>query len=364
MSELQANNSETLTIAESRDFRSYHAFLRSCRNFMDGPLSDQMREKYDSCMLNRPDPEGLEDVYPIIDDLTEFQLYSWCFRHLQRFKYHRPNFGIFESVSNDRERLVKLMDTEAEIAGNDLLLDASLKIPDYYKFVDFHQHTGGVYSDPLDGLFYEFGRRTTNPAHMDPNLIYRLSYSQFPDRPYDKVLDWGTGHGAGLIEWKKLHPESECYGVDLSGPCLKLANKRAREEGFRFKFSQQDIECLNFADNTFDCVFHLFMFHEIPPINLKKALGEVRRVLKPGGVFIGPEFGKGCNDLISEAIQKSHAWANNETYTPAWADFDIEKAAHDVGFKSVIVEPFAPLTSKKKNKSGAETSWHLFKFEK
>lgn len=364
MSGIEQKKSKTLTIAENRDFRSYHAFLRSCRNFMDGPLTEQMRNNYDSCMLNKPDAEDLNDVYPIIDDLTEFQLYSWCFRHLQRFKYHRPDFGIFENVSRDRERLTQLMDIEAQMAGDDLILDESLEMPDYYKCVDFHQHTGGVYSDPLDGLFYEFGRRTTNPAHMDPNLIYRLSYSQFPDKKYDKVLDWGTGHGAGLIEWKKLHPESDCYGVDLSAPCLKLANKRGREQGFRFKFSQQDVEYLNFPDNTFDCVFHLFMFHEIPPVNLKFALAEVLRVLKPGGIFVGPEFGKGRKDLVSEAIQKSHAWANNETYTPAWSNFDIEKAARDVGFKDVLVEPFAPLISKQKKKSSSATSWHLFKFEK
>ncbi|MDE0799364.1 MAG: class I SAM-dependent methyltransferase [Rhodospirillaceae bacterium] len=358
------NDTDTLEVPESRDFRAYHAFLRSCRNFMDGSLVRQMGASYDAVVANGEAPQTIDDANPILDDLLEFQLYSWCFRHFQRFKYHRPDFGIFDVIERDRDRIIADLDSVASSAGDDLRLNATLEIPEYYRFVDFHQHTGGVHSDPLDGVAYEFGRRTTNPAHMDPNLIYRLSYSQFPDRAFDKVLDWGTGHGAGLVEWQKLHPESECYGVDLSAPCLKLAHKRAREHGFKFKLSQQDVEHLDFEDDTFDCIFHLFMFHEIPPINLKNALKEVLRVLKPGGIFIGPEFGQGDGGPMQQAVQVSHTWNNNETYTASWIQFDIEKAARDVGFRRVSIEPFKPYEPGKAEQGSRVTSWRFYQLEK
>lgn len=331
---------------------------------MDGPLVQQMGANYDRAIGGGPPPETIEQVHPVIDDLLEFQLYSWCFRHFQRFKYHRPDFGIFDTVNQDRKHVISELERAAQTAGDDLHLNEALDLPDYYRFVDFHQHTGGVYSDPLDGLAYEFGRRTTNPAHMDPNLIYPLSYSQFPDRAFHKVLDWGTGHGAGLIEWQKLHPESECYGVDLSAPCLKLAHKRAQEHGFKFKLSQQDLEHLDFADDSFDCIFHLFMFHEIPPVNLKKALKEVYRVLKPGGIFAGPEFGKGAESPMLEAVQLSHAWNNNETYTASWIEFDMEKAARDAGFSKVSIEPFKPYASDPAKRGSKVTSWRFYQLEK
>lgn len=359
------NDPDILEVPESRDFRAYHAFLRSCRNFMDGPLVRQMGETYDHAVGDGPAPKTIEDAHPILDDLLEFQLYSWCFRHFQRFKYHRPDFGIFDTVNQNRDDVIAKLDAAAEAAGDELRLNEALELPEYYRFADFHQHTGGVYSDPLDGLSYEFGRRTTNPAHMDPNLIYRLSYSQFPDRPFETVLDWGTGHGAGLIEWQKLHPESKCYGVDLSAPCLKLAHKRAKEHGYQFYLSQQDVEHLDFEDDTFDCIFHLFMFHEIPPVNLKNALREVHRVLKPGGIFIGPEFGQvhdeSQTDPMRGAIQMSHAWNNNETYTVAWGAFDMEKAARDVGFSKVSIAPFKPYQST--SEKGVST-WNFYQLEK
>lgn len=364
MPESLRNDPDVLEVPESRDFRAYHAFLRSSRNFMDGPLVRQMTKNYDVATEGDIAPKTAEEAFQVLDDLLEFQLYSWCFRHFQRFKYHRPDFGIFDVVNKDRQHIIAVLEEATKGAGESLRLNDDLELPEYYRFVDFHQHTGGVYSDPTDGVVYEFGRRTTNPAHMDPNLIYRLSYSQFPDRAFDKVLDWGTGHGAGLIEWQKLHPESECYGVDLSAPCLKLAYKRAQEHGFQFKLSQQDVEHLDFEDDTFDCIFHLFMFHEIPPVNLKNAFKEAYRVLKPGGVFVGPEFGKGADSPMLEAVQLSHAWNNNETYTAAWIDFDMEKAARDVGYKKVTIEPFKPYTSTPSKQGSEVISWRLYQFEK
>ena len=350
-----------LNVAEDRSFRAYHDFLRASRNFMAGPLVSAMHSAYEAEVSAKDAPAAPEAVGPILDELLEFQVYSWANRHLQRFKYHRPDFGIFSVIEAQREALLACLDC-AGAPSEELRLNPDLKLPDYYTAVDFHQHTGGVWSDELDGVAYEFGRRTTNATKEDPDVVYRLSYSQFPEGTYPRVLDWGTGHGAGLIEWQKLHPESECYGVDLSAPCLKLAHKRAREHGFKMHFSQQDVEHLDFEDNFFDLVFHLFMFHEIAPRNLKAALQEVHRILKPGGVFVGPEIHVPDDNPFMNALWTSHAWSNNEPYSAQWFKFDMEQAAKDIGFSKVSITPFVPY-------SGSETRaescrWRFYTLEK
>ena len=38
---------------ESRDFRSYHAFLRAARNYMEGPLVGQMHDSYERACEQR-----------------------------------------------------------------------------------------------------------------------------------------------------------------------------------------------------------------------------------------------------------------------------------------------------------------------
>jgi SAM-dependent methyltransferase len=360
--DVRPNDLTPLAVNESRDFRSYQDYLRVTRTFMEGPLVQSMHRSYEAAIGNKRKPKTQSEVWPIIDNLVEFQIYAWAYRHLQRFKYHRPDVGIFAAVDADHGRVQAELESSAAGAGDQLRLNPDLKLPEYYRMVDFHQHTGGVHSDALDGIAYELGRRTTTPSHGDPNLMYRMSFSQFPQRRYARVLDWGTGHGAGLLEWQKLHPESECHGADISVPCLKMAYKRSVEAGYKMYFTQTDLEKLDYPDNHFDAAFHLFMFHEIPPVNLANMLKEVHRVLKPGGIFAGPEFHIHPSDPFLQTLQISHAWTNNETFSEAWFKMDFAKAAKKAGFKKVTIEPFAP---RSQSKAGMGASyWYFYQLEK
>lgn len=360
--DFRPNDIQPLAVSESRDFRIYQDYLRTTRSFMEGPLVHSMQRSYQSALRGRKTPKTQADVWPVIDNVLEFQIYSWAYRHLQRFKYHRPDLGIFAAVDAEADKIAAELEAAAATAGERLKLNPNLALPEYYRMVDFHQHTGGVYSKPLDGLAYELGRRTTTPSHADANQMYRMSYSQFPDRRYDRVLDWGTGHGAGLLEWQKLHPESECHGVDISAPCLKLAYKRSVEAGAKMYFAQMDLEHLQYPDTHFDLVFHLFMFHEIPPVNLAAMLKEVHRVLKPGGLFMGPEFHIHPTDPFLQVLQTSHSWTNNETFSDSWNKFDFTKAAKKAGFSKVSITPFAP---RSQNKAGMSASyWYFYQLEK
>jgi SAM-dependent methyltransferase len=361
-----------LALEESRDFKSYHAFLRSARNFMEGPLVAAMHASYERRLAanGTPAPADWREAEATLDALTEYQLYCWAFRNLQRFKYSRPDFGIFAAVNAQRERLAAALEDAARGAGADLLLNPALEIPEYFRYVPFHQHTGGVAHDDLDGIVYEIGRRTTVPSHSDPNGIYRILFDALPrDRSYTRVLDWGTGHGAALILWQELHPESECYGVDLSAPCLKLAHKRALERGMRLKLSQQDLEHLNFPDGHFDLIFFNFMLHELPPSNTRALLAEARRVLRPGGLFAGHEFHLRPGDPFQNALQYSHAWLNNETYAAPWYSTPIGEIAREVGFSKVRIEPFdrlirsVPRGAGDRGKPITPNHWNLYVFE-
>ncbi|MEZ5513123.1 MAG: class I SAM-dependent methyltransferase [Steroidobacteraceae bacterium] len=358
-----------LEVHESRDFRSYHAFLRAARNFMEGPLVVAMYGQYEAAAAPLPAAPDRQAAEAIMDELLPFQLYSWAFRHLQRFKYHRPDLGIFATVQAQREALLERLDAAAASAAPDeLRLDPALTPPPYFQYVPFHQHTGGVTHDELDGICYEIGRRTTVPSHSDPNGIYRLLFDTLPqDRYYARVLDWGTGHGAALITWKDLHPKSECHGVDLSAPCLKLAHQRARERGLQLFLSQQDLEHLDYPDDTFDLIFFNFMLHELPPAHTPALLREAHRVLRPGGLFAGHEFDLRPGDMFQNVLQRSHAWLNNETYSVPWYDTPIDAIARDIGFTGIHIEPFERLNRSvlRPGKSAVNANyWNLYQLEK
>ncbi len=353
---MRSNQPQDITnITEDREFRAFHTFLRTARNYQEKEIYSATYQAYvRKCDELGVKPETADDVLAVMDEQPEYQLYTWCYRYLQQFKYCSPDFGIQPKAHTEADRIVKELDAAAAVSEKAGLLKLNPKIdyPDYYKLADFHQHPGGVWDDEVDGLVYELGRRTTRPWEEDPNDLYRLMYSHLPKgKTFKRVLDWGTGQGGMILTWLEGHPDAEAYGVDISGPCLKLVNKRAQERGYKIHLSQQDIEKLDYPDNFFDLVMFTFMWHEIPPGPTKRILKEVERILKPGGVCFGMEFLPQKGSPWSEAMSLSSSYANNEPFAPASFKYPYCKTAKEVGFSDAKIvwydEIMSPLPTDK-----------------
>jgi len=98
------------------------------------------------------------------------------------------------------------------------------------------------------------------------------------------LLDCGCGPGSITIDLAELVKPGEAIGVDMADIQLEHARANARERGVsNLRFETANIYELPFSDNTFDAVFsHAVVEHLSDPI---KALKELVRVLKPGGVL-------------------------------------------------------------------------------
>ncbi len=97
------------------------------------------------------------------------------------------------------------------------------------------------------------------------------------------VLDIGCSEGPFLQKFKKLNPQAEIFGIDVSSKDIDFCRKKF--DSSENNFSVQNIDNgLNFADNTFDLVIMIAVLeHVFDPIF---AIKEIRRILKPTGVFI------------------------------------------------------------------------------
>lgn len=98
-----------------------------------------------------------------------------------------------------------------------------------------------------------------------------------------KVLDTGCGTGNLIIALSYFESVNELVGIDISEKMLERANfKRERAiNKDKIKLFAGDIRHMPFQDNTFDVVFSLNAFH-----HHIDTLGEMRRVLKSGGLFV------------------------------------------------------------------------------
>ena len=80
--------------------------------------------------------------------------------------------------------------------------------------------------------------------------------------------------------------ELEIKATDASLEMIAEAKRNNRSA--KLHFSVQDMFCLPYADKSFDVVIVSNALHIVP--QPEKALDEVRRVLKDGGVLIAPTF--------------------------------------------------------------------------
>lgn len=96
---------------------------------------------------------------------------------------------------------------------------------------------------------------------------------------HGKVLDVACGTGDMVVELLRTrHAASlQVTGVDLSEEMLAIAKRKAPQAEYRLA----DAEHLPFGDASFDAVTCAFGVRNF--VHLEKGLGEMVRVLKPGG---------------------------------------------------------------------------------
>jgi ubiquinone/menaquinone biosynthesis C-methylase UbiE len=98
------------------------------------------------------------------------------------------------------------------------------------------------------------------------------------------LLDCGCASGSITIGLaKRAHP-GQVTGIDVSEIEIERAKKRAAENNItNIRFEVSDLCQLNYSDNSFDVLFCHHVLEHIPEPD--KALREMFRVLKPGGII-------------------------------------------------------------------------------
>jgi ubiquinone/menaquinone biosynthesis C-methylase UbiE len=134
--------------------------------------------------------------------------------------------------------------------------------------------------------------------HEKWESVYRFSRFQndLNDRIMDRIMrllqpapgslfldaGCGTGDHSARIGRHGLR----CIGVDISETILQDARQRVAKRGLdeRVSFRAEKLEQLNFPDGSFDFIHCRGVLMHIP--DWERALGELCRVLKPGGKLV------------------------------------------------------------------------------
>ena len=116
--------------------------------------------------------------------------------------------------------------------------------------------------------------------------------------PHHRVLDVGCGTGTLAVLVKQRHPDVEIAGVDPDPKALARAMRKAARANVAVTFDRGFGDALAFPDAVFDRVFSSMMFHHVPKDEKQAVLGEIRRVLKPGGRLEFLDFAGGAHPSL------------------------------------------------------------------
>ena len=107
-----------------------------------------------------------------------------------------------------------------------------------------------------------------------------LPFADFEAAKGKKVLEIGVGLGADHQRFAEAG--ADLYGIDLTERAVEHTRRRLALFGLNSSLKVGDAEHLEFSDEGFDLVYSWGVLHHSP--NTPKAINEVFRVLKRGGV--------------------------------------------------------------------------------
>lgn len=110
-------------------------------------------------------------------------------------------------------------------------------------------------------------------------LKLRYALEDLEPVPAGSLLDVGCGSGTMAKALKRQRPELDVHGVDFSAATIAAAVRNA--EGVTF--AQAPAESLPYENESFDAVTMFDVLEHVD--DPARVLGEIARVLKPGGRF-------------------------------------------------------------------------------
>lgn len=133
----------------------------------------------------------------------------------------------------------------------------------------------------MEGVIASWYAKTTLKDLDRHQLMAKKLAGNIPNN--GAVLEIAPGPGYFCIELAKLG-SYQITGLDISRSFVEIARRNAREAGLQIDFRQGNASAMPFPDETFDFTFCQAAFKNFSePV---KAIREMYRVLKPGGVAV------------------------------------------------------------------------------
>ena len=151
--------------------------------------------------------------------------------------------------------------------------------------------------------------------HEDMGIISKL----FKKRNVQKILDLGCGSGRNLVFL--LENGFEVYGLDISEEGIKKTKKVIGEKKLQSGLAVGDVfEKLPYPNSFFDAVISVQTLQHGTENQIKKAIKEIKRILKPKGILFVTLCGRISKGRVRYCLVKTAKKIAPRTYLPTLGD--------------------------------------------
>jgi SAM-dependent methyltransferase len=192
----------------------------------------------------------------------------------------------------------------------------------------------------------EFRKRVSDVLYqLGPGRYYQPAYQHIAQAiglSAGSFLDVGCGPG-----WLCLHVAADRLDIDAIGidhsPRMVEAARKNKASRLNITIREMSAHAIKFPEATFDVAAAVQSAHHWG--DTEGILGEVLRVLKPGGRFFLYEADKDRSSIPAGWIQRSRGWPPDRVVLRGWRRFGmnetewaaLEVAVRGVGFSNVVV---------------------------
>ena len=188
---------------------------------------------------------------------------------------------------------------------------------------------------------------------LDEERVYSCAYFTSPDesldqaqrnklehicrklrlQPGERLLDIGCGWGA-LVCWAARQHGVRAHGITLSRQQLEYAQQRIHAEGLQDLVTVELRDYRDLAgEGVFDKVSSIGMFEHVGLANLPTYLATVRRVLRPGGLFLNHGIThdeEGWNKTVASEFINRYVFPDGELDCVSNIQLGMERAGFEI----------------------------------
>ena len=340
--------------APNHDEAARQAFVGSLKGYINFSIEERLTQVYEEKLEplyvddNGQPPASRKEAEWLVEDHPLYALWASLTFHSQNLMWDAVQDTTDRTIDAQIEALTTLAsapDKKGSVALQDELV---VKAP--VATTEIHRQPGGYwrerrandienalnYSGTVD--LYRNAKGMGVGGVIAPDSIGRyvsgIARKYAPDLDPRTILDMGCGTGEQTLGYKREFPEADVTGIDCARPFIRFAHGLAESEQLPMSFKEMDAANTDFADESFDLIVSIIMFHETTTAQVRDILAECWRLVKPGGLVLHLDvpYQPHRMPMIKQVTNHWQVRFNGEPFWTGFADLDMRAETIAAGF--------------------------------